>query len=82
MFKYVRVGEFMMYGSFKGQHVFNDVLGVIVKIHTRNYHSELCTVPALLLKMRKDVILDILSQVCTACVWRVALSRQRCDLRP
>ncbi len=65
VFKYVRVGEVQLQGSFKGTHFFNDVPGVTVKIHTLTYNSQRCTLPALLNRIKKDVILDILSQVST-----------------
>jgi hypothetical protein len=39
------------------------VPGITVKIHTRIYNSQKCTLRALVNKIKKDVILDILSQV-------------------
>lgn len=42
--------------------------GAEVKIHTLVYHSKTCTVARLLLRMKKDIILDVLSQVRPAAV--------------
>ena len=40
-----------------------DVNGAEVRIHTLVYHSKTCTVERLLMRMKKDIILDVLSQV-------------------
>ena len=68
LFKYVRVCEILVQGSFKGSHAFQDVMGITVKIHSRKYTSQKCTVEALVNRIKKDVIMDILSQVSLPCV--------------
>ena len=66
MFKYVRFGGLYVYGSFKGQRSLEDIPGVTIKIHSRWYHSRSCTMEQMVLKLRNDVILDVLRQACAA----------------
>ena len=78
LFKYVRVGELLIQGSFKGTHAFQDVIGITVKIHDLKYQTKKVTMAALLKQVKKDVIMDILSQVWgEACVHPVMASAEQ-----
>jgi hypothetical protein len=61
--KYIRIGEIHACVSFKGSiggiDTFDDM---IVKLHTRVYHSQTLSVLAFLVKLRNDIIMDVLGQ--------------------
>lgn len=66
IFKYIRMGEFLIFGSFKGQRVLEDIEGITMKVHTITVNRKTCTVEQLLVKIRNDIIFDVLSQVSRA----------------
>lgn len=67
IFKYIRVGEVLIFGSFKGQRVLEDIEGITLKVHAITVNRKTCTVKQLLIKIRNDVIFDVLSQVRPSC---------------
>eukprot|EP01083_Nonionella_stella_P281202 956837_1 len=65
-FTYVRLGSIFILASFKGgQHMrtkIQDFKRLPIQLHTRIYQRKTCTVPRLLRRIRRDIILDLLSQ--------------------
>jgi hypothetical protein len=64
LFKHLRLSEVQVLASFRGSSAagLDSFERIALKLHSKTYHSERISVLALLLKLRNDVILDVLSQ--------------------
>jgi hypothetical protein len=64
LFKHLRLSEVQVLASFRGSSAagLDSFERIALKLHSKTYHSERISVVALLLKLRNDVILDVLSQ--------------------
>lgn len=63
LFKYIRMGEFLIFASLKGQRVLEDIEGITLKVHSITVNKKTATMNSLLIKIRNEIIMDILSQV-------------------
>jgi hypothetical protein len=63
LFKYIRMGEFLIFASLKGQRVLEDIEGITLKVHSITVNKKTATMNGLLIKIRNEIIMDILSQV-------------------
>ncbi|RYE95305.1 MAG: hypothetical protein EOO41_05775, partial [Methanobacteriota archaeon] len=61
-FKYVRLGEVEVLASFRGASAIDNFDNLVLKVHSRAYHSSRSTVLALALRARNDIILDVFRQ--------------------